>query len=81
MTETTAYEEDTPRVIERGAQLAKFHRLWNTGDGKAQMDDLEVAWGSANVFSSDPLVMAYNAGLLEAFRQLKAFQQAKELER
>ena len=68
-------------MIERGAQLAKFHRLLNTDDGIELMDDLKVAWGSANVFNSDIASMSYNAALLEAFRVLEAYQQAEELER
>ena len=68
-------------MIERGAQLAKFHRLLNTDDGKELMADLKIAWGSANVFNSDIAVMAYDAALLEAYRQLEAFQQAEELKR
>ncbi len=68
-------------MIERGAQLAKFHRLLNTDDGIELMDDLKVAWGSANVFNSDIASMAYNSALLEAYRVLEAYQQAEELER
>ena len=68
-------------MIERGAQLAKFHRLLNTDDGKELMADLKIAWGSANIFNSDIAVMAYDAALLEAYRQLEAFQQAEELKR
>ena len=68
-------------MIDRGAQLAKFHRLLNTDDGIELMDDLKIAWGSANVFNSDIASMSYNAALLEAFRVLEAYQQAEELER
>jgi hypothetical protein len=68
-------------LIERGAQLAKFHRLLNTDDGTELLDDLKIAWGSANVFHTDAATMAYNAALLEAYRLLEAYQQAKELQR
>jgi len=68
-------------MIERGAQLAKFHRLLNTDDGKELLDDLRIAWGSANVFNSDIAVMSYNSALLEAFRVLESYQQAEELQR
>ena len=68
-------------MIDRGAQLAKFHRLLNTEDGKELMDDLKVAWGTANVFSSDIAVMSYNSALLEAYRVLESYQTAKELQR
>jgi len=67
--------------MDRGAQLAKFHRLLNTDDGQELINDLRVAWGTANVFSSDIAVMAYNAALLEAFRLLESYQLAKELKR
>jgi hypothetical protein len=66
---------------ERGAQLAKFHRALNTEDGVELMDDLEVAWASANVFSTDIAEMAYNAALLEAYRSLESYQLAEELKR
>lgn len=68
-------------MIDRGAQLAKFHSLLNTDDGKELMDDLRIAWGSANPFNSDIAVMAYNTALLEAFRVLDAYQTAEELKR
>ena len=68
-------------MIERGAQLAKFHRILNTDDGKELMDDLRIAWGSANVFNSDIAIMSFNAALLEAFRVLDAYQNAEELQR
>jgi len=68
-------------MIERGAQLAKFHRLLNTDDGNELMADLKVAWGSANVFHSDIATMAYNAALLEAYRVLESYQLAEELKR
>ena len=68
-------------MIERGAQLAKFHRILNTDDGKELMDDLRIAWGSANVFNSDIAIMSFNAALLEAFRVLEAYQNAEELQR
>lgn len=68
-------------MIDRGAQLAKFHRLLNTDDGKELMADLKLAWGSANTFNSDVAIMAYNAALLEAFRVLESYQLAEELQR
>ncbi len=68
-------------MIDRGAQLAKFHRLLNTDDGKELMGDLKIAWGSANVFHNDIATMAYNASLLEAYRVLEAYQLAEELKR
>ena len=68
-------------MIERGAQLAKFHRILNTDDGKELMDDLRIAWGSANVFNSDIAIMSFNAALLEAFRVLEAYQNAEDLQR
>ena len=68
-------------MIERGAQLAKFHRLLNTDDGKEMLADLKVAWGSANVFSKDIAEMSYNAALLEAYRVLESYQLAEELKR
>jgi hypothetical protein len=68
-------------MMERGAQLAKFHRLLNTADGQELLADLKIAWGSANVFSSDIAIMSYNAALLEAYRVLESYQQAKELDR
>ena len=68
-------------MIERGAQLAKFHRLLNTDDGRELLADLRIAWGSANVFNPDVATMAYNAALLEAFRLLESYQQAEELQR
>ena len=66
--------------MDRGAQLAKFHRLLNTSDGKEFVSDCKVAWGTANVFNSDPLAMAYNAGLLEVFRVIEGYQQAEDLQ-
>jgi len=68
-------------MIDRGAQLAKFHRLLNTKDGEELMADLKIAWGSANVFSTDIAEMAYNAALLEAYRVLESYQLAEELQR
>tara|TARA_R110002126_G_scaffold6532_3_gene33683 strand:+ start:3119 stop:3325 length:207 start_codon:yes stop_codon:yes gene_type:complete len=68
-------------MIDRGAQLSKFHRLLNTDDGKELMADLKIAWGSANVFSSDIATMAYNAALLEAYRALESYQLAEDLQR
>ena len=68
-------------MIERGAQLAKFHRLLNTDDGKELLADLKVAWGSGNVFNTDIASMAYNAALLEAYRVLESYQLAEELQR
>ena len=67
--------------MERGAQLAKFHRLLNTADGAEMMADLKIAWGSSNVFSTDIATMAYNAALLEAYRVLESYQLAEELKR
>ena len=67
--------------MEREAKLAHFHRALNSKDGKVLMDDLKIAWGSANVFSTDIAEMAYNAGLLECYRLLEAYQQAEELDR
>jgi hypothetical protein len=67
--------------MERGAQLAKFHRLLNTADGVELMTDLKIAWGSSNVFSTDIATMAYNAALLEAYRALESYQLAEELKR
>ena len=66
---------------ERGAMLAKFHRVLNTEDGVELMKDLKIAWGSANVFSTDIAEMSYNAALLEAFRVLESYQLAEELKR
>ena len=53
----------------------------NTDDGKELMADLKIAWGSANVFSSDIATMAYNAALLEAYRALESYQLAEDLQR
>jgi hypothetical protein len=68
-------------MIERGAKLAKFHRLLNTDDGNELMTDLKTAWGSANVFNADIASMAYNAALLEAYRVLESYQLAEDLQR
>ena len=56
-------------MIDRGAQLSKFHRLLNTDDGKELMADLKIA------------TMAYNAALLEAYRALESYQLAEDLQR
>jgi hypothetical protein len=67
--------------MERGAQVAKFHRALNSKDGQELMADLKIAWGSASVFSTDIAEMAYNAALLEAYRLLESYQLAEDLER
>jgi hypothetical protein len=68
-------------MMDRGAQLAKFHRLLNTKDGQELMADLKIAWGTANVFNPDVANMAYNAALLEAYRVLESYQLAEDLQR
>ena len=65
--------------MERGAELAKFHRCLNTSEGQAMMEELYRAWGSSNPLHPDQGQTGFNIGLLEAYRQLEAWMNAKEL--
>jgi len=65
--------------MDRENLLAMFHRCLNTEEGVALMEDLKQAWGSGSVYHEDTKRMAYNAALLDCYRELEAFQDGRRL--
>lgn len=64
----------------RESLLAQYNRVLNTEEGEALVTELRSAWATGSVHTpGDPYQTAYYAGLLDAFRQIEAFQQGHML--
>ena len=64
----------------RRHRLKQYHQLLNTEQGQEMMAELKAAWGTIGVLHESPQHMGFNAGLLEAYRQLEFWQRGEGLE-
>lgn len=61
-------------------KLKGYHYIWNTTEGEEMFNELRVAWGTKNILHESPQHMGFNAGLLEAFRQIEFWKNGEGLD-